>query len=603
MTKRYDVDQVPGELPSTNVDENVDLQQFQDLAHQTLKDLESGTANLVDTALWRDWLALTGKVRTFYTREKIVSTWKQNTPGLANITLQPAVLIKPTSFHSWIDVPFEFLSPHGKLVRACTGRISFQALSDGTFGVWMLVTTMISFIGQNHPDFPQQVKNGSENRAVSGTSNGSHNHINGNGEDYASIRYDAIVLGAGQCGLSAAGRLSAVGAKYAILEREAFVGKTWTQRYETVRQHTIREYNNLPFDRTWGENDPTLLPGKIVAEGFDNYIKRYNVNIWYQVETRAATWNSDRREWTLEVTVHGQERRVVCKHLIVAIGGGSGGDNLPHLDGTSDFQGLLLGSGAYKHSRDWAGKHGVVVGSATMAHDIAHDMYKAGLRSVTMVQRSKTAIYPMEWVAKGQEGLYNTAIPTAVADARSASLPNKILRNITAVNFNARGALEQERFDALERAGFRVDRKTPMFDNIFNRFGGYYIDVGASSLIARGEVKVKSGVPIKTLTAHGVEFADGTEISADVIVLATGQEHNHTHQLSLIVGSDIANSIDGFWGMDEEGEVRNVMKTAAPGLWLFAGNTLWARWWSRFIALGIQSDILGEPLKCVNQAA
>ncbi|KAK4508174.1 hypothetical protein PRZ48_001912 [Zasmidium cellare] len=560
MTKRYDVAQVPGEMPSTTVNDDVNLDQFQGLAQQTLKDLESGTASLADTALWRDWLALTGQVRTLYTREKIVSTWKQNAQGLTNIKLLPAILIKPTPFHSWVDVPFEFHSPHGKLVRACTGRISFQALPDGQFGVWMIVTVMDSFIGHDNPDVPKQLKNGLVNGAINGningtangTSNGFHDHVQNDREDNDSLHYDAIVLGAGQCGLSAAGRLSAVGAKYAVFEKQAFVGKTWTQRYETVRQHTIREYNNLPFDRTWAENDPTLLPGKIVAEGFENYIKRYNINIWYQTDTRKAIWNSDKREWTLEVTVNGEERKVVCKHLIVAIGGGSGGDNLLHLDGTSNYQGLLLGSGAYKHSRDWAGKHGVVVGSATMAHDIAHDMYKAGLRSVTMVQRSKTAIYPMEWVAKGQE----------VADARSACLPNKIMRDITAVNFNARGAQEQDRFDALERAGFRVDRKTSMFDNIFNRFGGYYIDVGASSLIARGEVKVKSGVPIKTLTAHGVEFEDGTESPADVIVLATGQNHDRKQEWSQLLGEDIANSIDGFWGMDEEGEVRNVMKTA-----------------------------------------
>ncbi|KAI9695548.1 MAG: hypothetical protein M1820_008561 [Bogoriella megaspora] len=204
-----------------------------------------------------------------------------------------------------------------------------------------------------------------------------------------------------------------------------------------------------------------------------------------------------------------------------------------------------------------------------MAHDIASDMYRAGLRSVTMVQRSKTAIYPMEWVAKGQEDannnlrvLYNTAIPTTVADAISASRPNKITRDIVAVNFEAWGALEQGRFEALERAGFRVDRKMPMFDNILNRYGGYYIDVGASSLIANGEVKVKSGVPIKTLNADGIEFADGTRTPADVIVLATGQDHDYRNQLSLILGSDVAQRLEDFWGLDEEGEVRNIMKTA-----------------------------------------
>ncbi|KAI9695549.1 MAG: hypothetical protein M1820_008562 [Bogoriella megaspora] len=307
MAKRYDLAQVPGDLPSTMVDGNVDLHQFQDLAQQTLKEFESSA--LVGTALWRDWLALTGQVRTFYTREKIVAAWKQNAHGLSNITFQPAVLVKPTPSSSWVDVPFKFHSRHGKLVRACTGRMSFQALSDGKFGVWMLVTILDNFTGHHHPDIPPHVKDSSVGGTINGTSNGSSARIPSDGQD-ASFRYDAIILGTGQCGLSIAGRLAAVGAKYAILERQPFVGRTWVQRYETVRQHTIREYNNLPFDRTWGEDDPNLLPGKIVAEGFENYIRKYNINIWLNAETRAAEWDPKKSEWTLEVFVQEEKRRI-----------------------------------------------------------------------------------------------------------------------------------------------------------------------------------------------------------------------------------------------------------------------------------------------------
>ena len=40
-------------------------------------------------------------------------------------------------------------------------------------------------------------------------------------------------------------------------------------------------------------------------------------------------------------------------------------------------------------------------------------------------------------------------------------------------------------------------------------------------------------------------------------------------------------------------------RNVAPGLWMFGGTAPQARWWSRFVALSIQSDILGKPLECI----
>lgn len=63
---------------------------------------------------------------------------------------------------------------------------------------------------------------------------------------------------------------------------------------------------------------------------------------------------------------------------------------------------------------------------------------------------------------------------------------------------------------------------SPLHRRYFRDGGGYYIDVGASRLIADGKIKIKQGVEVEKLTAKGVLFADGTEIEADMIVMATG---------------------------------------------------------------------------------
>jgi cation diffusion facilitator CzcD-associated flavoprotein CzcO len=274
----------------------------------------------------------------------------------------------------------------------------------------LLVTVLENFADLGHPDVPSvvtnEVPNGVSNGVTNGITNGFTSGIDGHEKSSnTDHQVDVVVIGAGQCGLALGGRLAALGINYVVLEKRPSVGNNWTQRYESVRQHTVREYNNLPFERTWKSNDPLLLPGKIVAEGFENYVNKYKINLWTNANTTGSTWDPKSRTWTLEVVVNGEEKRkLVCRHLAIAIGAGVSVDNDPKFPGTDQYRGIIQHSGAYKHSRDWTCKDGIVIGTGTTAHDIAQDMYRASLRSITMIQRSKTAIYPIEWVVKGQEG-------------------------------------------------------------------------------------------------------------------------------------------------------------------------------------------------------
>jgi len=47
-------------------------------------------------------------------------------------------------------------------------------------------------------------------------------------------------------------------------------------------------------------------------------------------------------------------------------------------------------------------------------------------------------------------------------------------------------------------------------------------DVGASEMIADGRIKVKSDSELEKFTENGVLFKDGSQLEADVIILATG---------------------------------------------------------------------------------
>lgn len=183
---------------------------------------------------------------------------------------------------------------------------------------------------------------------------------------------------------------------------------------------------------------------------------------------------------------------------------------------------------------------------------------------------------------------------------------------------------DSEHFDALECAGFKVDRPGDLIGNLNERFGGYYFDFGACAKIEDGTIKMKSNAPPLEFTEHGVKFEDGEVIEADVVVFATGFQADHRKQIAQVVGEDVADQLDEYWGLDAEGELRGAYKPCGrefcpcvlsrrtwiiavmvlhadrftdPNLWLMGGDTRQARFFSRFVALQIQAAVLDHSMQ------
>lgn len=77
--------------------------------------------------------------------------------------------------------------------------------------------------------------------------------------------------------------------------------------------------------------------------------------------------------------------------------------------------------------------------------------------------------------------------------------------------------------DGLEKAGFKLDYGPDgagLLMKYFERGGGYYINIGASEMIAAGKIGIKNA-GIERFTEKGIRFDDGTELDADEVVLAT----------------------------------------------------------------------------------
>lgn len=389
-------DEIPGSLPPDLVPQDLDLDRFPLLAREALENLS--VAKLSSDALWRDFFSITGRVRTFSGSQYILQEWGSYTAHRqpSDFQMNEARVSRLTPTTSWVDVTFNFVKEQeGGLLGNCFGIVSFVPHGEGNDGdgwkVWMLRTMLENFSGYGHPDDPSPIFESSLPMANPGSSSKSEENT-----------FDVVIIGAGQSGLSLAGRLGALGVKYLLLEKEKDIGYSWTGKYDSVRQHTVKEMNNLPFERTYRADDPILLPAATVAEGFKNYVEKYKINMWLAAETTKCSRRED-SGWDLSVRVgNGDVQMLKAKHLVLSMGGGVSVPNPPDIQGIGTFTGDVLHMGKYKNSHVWTGKNGVVIGSGTTAHDVAQDMLDAGLSSVTMVQRGKTPVYPVEWIVHGQ---------------------------------------------------------------------------------------------------------------------------------------------------------------------------------------------------------
>ena len=106
-------------------------------------------------------------------------------------------------------------------------------------------------------------------------------------------------------------------------------------------------------------------------------------------------------------------------------------------------------------------------------------------------------------------------------------------------------------YERLSKAGFMLDfgdDESGLFMKYLRRGSGYYIDVGASELVADGKIKLKSGVEVERIKEHSLVFSDGSELPADLIVFATGYGSMNGWAAQLI-SQEVADKVGKCWGL------------------------------------------------------
>ena len=419
-----------------------------------------------------------------------------------------------------------------------------------------------------------------------------------------------VIIGGGQGGIALAARLKRLNVPTIIIEKNERPGDSWRKRYKSLCLHDPVWYDHLPY-LPFPDHWPVFSPKDKIGDWLEMYTKVMELNYWNSTVCRSAEYHAETQDWSVTVERAGQTIVLRPKQLVLATGM-SGMPNVPRIPGAETFQGTLQHSSQFRGDGDYGGKKCVVLGSNNSAHDICAALWEQEA-DVTMIQRSSTHVARSSSLMELALGpLYSEAavqagITTEMADLLFASVPYRIMHTLQVPVYQEIARRDADLYERLSRVGFLLDfgdDGSGLFMKYLRRGSGYYIDVGASDLIADGEIKLRSGVHIERIQPDSAVLSDGTILPADLIVLATGYGSMNGWAARLI-SPEVADRVGKCWGLGSattkdpgpwEGELRNMWKpTQQPGLWFHGGNLHQSRHYSLYLALQIKARLENLP--------
>ncbi len=419
-----------------------------------------------------------------------------------------------------------------------------------------------------------------------------------------------VIVGGGQGGIALGARLKRLGVPTIIVEKNERPGDSWRKRYKSLCLHDPVWYDHLPY-LPFPDDWPVFSPKDKIGDWLEMYTRVMELDYWGSSECKSARFDPAKKEWAVEVVREGKPLTLRPRQLVLATGM-SAVPNMPTVPGMESFQGDLHHSSRHPGPDAYKGKTAVIIGSNNSAHDIAAALWEAGA-DVTMVQRSSTHVSRSDTLMElGLGSLYSEAavksgITTDKADLIFASLPYAALAGLQIPVYAEMKKRDAAFYDRLQKAGFMLDfgeDESGLFMKYLRRGSGYYIDVGASELVADGKIKLKSGVETKQIKERSIVFSDGSELPADLIVFATGYGSMNGWAAQLI-SKEVADKVGKCWGLGSgtrkdpgpwEGELRNMWKpTHQEALWFHGGNLHQSRHYSQFLSLQLKARMEGIP--------
>ncbi|KAJ3930913.1 MAG: FAD/NAD-P-binding domain-containing protein [Lentinula lateritia] len=403
-----------------------------------------------------------------------------------------------------------------------------------------------------------------------------------------------LIVGAGQNGLQVAARFKQMGIPTLMIDKNGRIGDQWRKRYPSLTLHTTKQHHTMlfqPYPETW----PRYTPRDKIADWLEQYAVSQDLVVWMKSQLLPApSYNKDKMEWAVSIDRDGKIFTINPKHIVLATGT-LGGPYTPVIEGRDLFKGQILHSDDYTGAPEFIGKRVVVVGTGNSGADIALDLHVRGAQSVTLLQRSVTCVQASETVNGITDQFWRPEVPTEVADHRRAGTPFKLMKQMLSEQKDFYWEKDKHILEGLAKAGMNVNLGpdgSGVFPLVYERLGGYWMDVGCADRIIAGKIKVKSGLGIKRFLEHGLLFNDNTILDTGVVIFATGFVNIQSVMRGMF--GETIDKAGPAGGVDEEGEMRGAYRpTGHPGLWYAPGDFQISRFGSRLLAIQLQAIELG----------
>ncbi|MBE0486401.1 NAD(P)/FAD-dependent oxidoreductase [Marinobacter sp.] len=398
--------------------------------------------------------------------------------------------------------------------------------------------------------------------------------------------YDVLIIGAGVSGIGMACHLKreCPGKRFAILERRQSLGGTWDLfRYPGIRSDSDMftfGYNFRPWTGAKVLADGASIKQYVADTAQENDVERH---IRYGVAVKNADWSSDEKCWKL--TAENEKTGEVETYTASFLVGCTGYYNYdqgykPDFPGEDRFKGQVVHPQHWPENLDYTGKKVVVIGSGATAITLVPTMAeKAG--HVTMLQRSPTYLMPLPSNDK-------------VTLALQKVLPEKTAYRLTRARNISVSRLLYERSrkspKAMRRLFLSVIRRqlkgkadmrhfTPDY-NPWDQRLCVVKDGDLFDAIKAGTASIKTD-HIDTFTETGIRLKSGEELTADIIIPATG--------LDIQMLGGITPTVDGQTVVLKDKVVyKNVMIEGMPNAGMIFGYTN--------ISWTLKADIASEYL-------
>jgi len=573
------------------------------------RDIPAATALFDEDCYWRDLVAFTWNLRTQEGRAAIADMLGAQLKDVvpSGFRIDGEATETDGIVEAWFHFETRVARGYGHLrLREAHGRDA----------AWTLLTSMTELKGFEERKGERRIKG-----AEHGVHPGRKTWLERRQDEQAHLGVDeqpyVVIIGGGQGGIMLAARLRRLGVPTIVVERNARPGDSWRNRYKSLCLHDPVWYDHfpyLPFPDDW----PVFAPKDKIGDWMEMYAKVMELNYWGSTTAKKAVYDDAKGEWAVTVERDGRELVLRPRQLVFALGV-SGYANVPKIPGAETFLGDQHHSSRHPGPQAYTGRKAVVLGSNNSSHDICAALWEHGV-DVTMVQRTSTHIAPSDSLMElALGGLYSEqAVKAGIdhhkADLVFASVPYRIMHTFHIPVYEEMKRRDADLYGRLEKAGFMLDfgdDGSGLFMKYLRRGSGYYIDVGASELVANGSIKLRSGVGIERINPRSVTLTDGTELEADLLVYATGYGSMNQF-LSDLVSPEVADRVGKVWGLGSsttkdpgpwEGELRNMWKpTNQPQLWIHGGNLHQSRHYSQFLSLQLKARYEGVDTPVYGQA-